>query len=340
MKKIWLILLCFFYSLSFAQQAPKSASNKKDAAILVEVAKVELKSMESSISTVGNLLANNSIVLKPEIAGKIEKIAFKEGEKIEKGKILIELDQTTTEANILDAKAKLKLAEQNLSRLTAVKEGSSAQQVDTAKANFLQAQANLTVAQAQQGKMVLKAPFSGYVGLSDVAVGQYVTVGQSLVTLVDAQELKLEFSLPERFALKLALQQEISFKIEGLEQVFKGYIYAINPEVDNTTHSISMRARVDNQAGLLKPGLFARVNIDFDNAQYLVVPEQAVFAQNGKLFVYKVVNEKAVTTEVKLGRRIPGFVEIIEGLSNSDTVIVAGQLKLRDGQGIEIAKNN
>ena len=341
MKKIYFIILCFFYSFSFAQQANKPMpNNKKDAAILVEAVKVVKKPSESSISTVGNLLANHNIILKPEVAGKIEKISFTEGEKVEKGRVLIELDQTTTKANMLDAQAKLKLAEQNLSRLIAVKEGSTAQQLDIANANVLQAQASLAIAKAQQEKMVLKAPFSAYAGLSDIAVGQYVQVGQNLVSLVDTQDLKLEFSLPERFAQSFALRQEISFQVEGINQIFQGIIYAINPEIDNVTHSINMRASVNNQAGLLKPGLFARVSINLNNSEYLAVPEQVVFAQNGKQFVYKIVDGKAVAVEVKLGNRTFGFVEIINGLSEADLVISAGQLKVRNGGAVEIMKQN
>jgi membrane fusion protein (multidrug efflux system) len=163
-----------------------------------------------------------------------------------------------------------------------------------------------------------------------------------MVNLEDIDLIKVDFRIPERFLSSLSTGQNIRVRVDAFpDRSFKGEVYAIDPQIDPAGRSIAIRARIDNPDKVLRPGLFARVRLIVDQRpNALVVPEQALVPRGEQRYVFRVVDGKAALTEVKLGQRRAGDVEIVEGLSEGETVIIGGQLKIRDGSPVNVLRES
>lgn len=319
--------------------APPQYSGSRPATP-VEAVKVRVEMVSEQVSAVGTLRSNESVIVRPEIAGRISSIHFDEGEPVEAGQTLVSLDDSTHQAELADVRASLNLAERNFKRLDELfeKGSTSARERDEALARAESMRAALQLAQARLAKTDVNAPFSGILGLRRVSPGDYVTPGQDMVNLEDIDPIKVDFRIPERFLSSLSTGQIIRVRVDAFPgRSFEGEVYAIDPQVDPTGRSIAIRARVDNADRVLRPGLFARVRLIVDERpDALVVPEQALVPRGEQRYVFKVVDGKAVLTPVQVGQRHAGKVEIAKGLSEGETVITAGQLKIRDGAPVSI----
>ena len=183
------------------------------------------------------------------------------------------------------------------------------------------------------------APFDGVVGLRSVGVGDYVAVGTNLITLTDIDPIKIDFRVPEIFLGQVRVGQTIEIRVDAIpDRTFTGQIYVIDPVVDVNGRAIRLRARAPNPDGALKPGLFARVTIVTDAREgALMVPEAAVMPAGAGKAVYRIDNGNARLTKVEIGKRLAGKVEITEGLKAGDRVVIAGQMRLRDGAPVDMA---
>lgn len=305
----------------------------------VEVARVETDTVVEEASAVGTLLSNESIIVRPEIAGRIVEIHFQEGEPVEAGQPLFSLEDSVLRAELADTRARLELARRNFERAKELFErgAGTARGRDEAEAEFDRARAAVRLAEARLEKTDIVAPFAGIAGLRQVSVGDYVSAGDDLMNLVDIEPIKVEFSIPERYLSALETGQTARITADAFPtRAFEGRVYAIDPQIDPAGRSIHIRARVPNEDRVLRPGLFVRVKLQLarrENA--LVVPEQAIVPRGQDRYVFKVENGKAVLTEVTIGQRRYGRVEIVEGLTAGDTVVTAGQLKIRDGAPVQ-----
>lgn len=301
----------------------------------VEVAAVAIEPLAVEATAVGTLLSNESVVLRPEIEGRIVKVGFDEGQPVDAGQQLFELDASVYEAELADAEARLSLADQNFQRARELfdKGAGTARGLDEARADFQVAQAAVELARARLTKTTIEAPFEGVVGLRRVSVGDYVTAGQDMVNLEDVDPVKVEFSVPERYLGALESGQHVQVAADAFPgRTFAGEIYAINPQIDPAGRSIQARALIPNDDRILRPGLFVRVKVELGRREEaIMIPEQAIVPRGKDRFVFKVVDGKAVETRVEVGHRRYGTVEIVEGLGPKDVVVTAGQLKIRDG---------
>lgn len=308
--------------------------------IAVEAVPVTIDSVIEDIRAVGTLRANEAVVIAPEIAGRVASIRFREGEAVKAGDVLVELDATMLQAELDKVRSDVALAQANQERaLTLAKQGSGTHRArDEAQAAYQAARANLALAEARLDKATLKAPLSGVVGLRTVSAGAYVTPGERLVELVQVDPLKVDFRVPELEVAQLRVGQPILVAADAVPgQSFQGKVYAIDPIVDVNGRAIRLRAQVPNPDGKLSPGFFARIRIVVEQRQDAVlVPESAIFPLGGKTLVYRLVDGRAVQTEVVLGQRRPGQVEVRKGLAAGDTVIRAGQQRLRDGIAVRV----
>lgn len=308
--------------------------------VAVEVARVEVTTIVEELQAVGTLTPDEAVTVAPEIAGRIERIAFREGQRVSAGDVLVELDKAILRAELAKFRSDLTLARANHERMvTLSREGMAARQArDEALAALQSAEAGLALAEARLGKATIRAPLSGVVGLRSVSVGAYVTPGQAIVELADVDPVKLDFRVPELALSELRTGQPIRISVDARPgRSFEGTVYAIDPLVEVAGRAIRLRARIPNPDGELAPGLFARVEVVVGRRENaIVVPESAVFSRGQKRFVYRVVDEHAVLTEVVLGQRRPGRVEIVSGLGKDDTVVRAGQQQLRDGARVEV----
>lgn len=324
-------------SRSDAEPAKRTAP----AGASVEVTEVRTGAVERRWSAVGSLKANESVIVRPEIAGRVSRIGFEEGQHVKHGVALFELDDSVFLAEVARAQANLVLSSSNAKRSKELFDRGliSAADRDSVRAAQELNEATLRLARAQAAKTVLVAPFAGNAGLRGAAVGDYVNPGQDLVVLEDLDRVKLEFRLPELAMPDIEVGQSVEVNLDAYPgETFKAQLYALDSRVADDTRSIGARALLDNPDGRLRPGMFARVNLVVSRKENaLLIPEQALLARGGKSFVYTVDQGKAVETEVQLGQRQPGEVEILKGLSAGQVIVTSGLQRIGNGAAVNPA---
>ena len=328
-----------------AQASADAATAKAPAAaaapITVEATKVAYMRLPQTITAVGSLRSDESVTLRPEVAGRIASIGFQEGQRVAKGATLVRLDPAINDAELEQAKANLQLAQSKYDRAVNLAKSNfiSGQAKDEAENNLRVAQAAVSLAQAKRQKMEIRAPFSGIIGLRVVSAGDYVKEGADMVNLESIDPLKVDFRVPEVYLQQVQVGQTLTVTLDALPgKSYEGKVSALNPLVDAAGRSIVIRALVRNPDTALRPGMFARVSlITRDEKNALVIPEQAIVPQGEEQFVFRVVDGKAMRAKVEVGLRRDAKVEILKGLAPTDMVVTAGQIKLRDGMRVAIA---
>lgn len=335
-----LLLLLLVVSPWNSAEAEKTAPAGPPPGLPVEAVEVTTAPAVRTLSAVGTLQSNESVVIATEIAGRVTEIGFVEGERAVRGQVLLRLDPSVLAAERDRAKASLVLSEANIKRAEVLlkDQAIAERERDEAYAQWRLDEANLRLTEAQLAKTVIRAPFAGQIGLRKVSVGGYLRPGDAIVTLDDTDPIKVDFRVPELFSEQLKLGQNIELTVDAVPaRSFSGKVYAIDPQVDANGRSLLLRARVANPNGVLRPGMFARVNLVLEQrSQALMIPEEALVAQGKDQQVYKVVNGKVEAAKVKIGLRQKGQVEIVEGLQAGDVVITAGQIKVRPGMAVTV----
>jgi membrane fusion protein, multidrug efflux system len=331
----WLLAAGIAVSISAAE-----AEDNKSTPVPVEAAKVVAAPLREQVTAIGTLLSNEAVTISSEVPGRLKEIHFQEGQPIDKGAPLFTLDDSIYRAQLDDAAAKLRLAEQTNKRTSALftNKYATAQSADESASNLAVNTAAVELARVQLEKAHIVAPFSGIVGLRRVSVGEYITAGQALVNLEAIDPVKADFRVPEKFLPAIRVGQTIRIKVDAFpEDSFEGKVYAIDPRLDIAGRSLLVRAVVPNGDQRLRPGLFARVTVLLQlKEDALSVPEQAIVPQGDSQFVFKIVDGKVHLTKVVTGTRRDGRVEIVEGLAPGDQVVTAGQLKIRDGTAVSV----
>lgn len=301
----------------------------------VETVRVRSQALPNQFETVATLRADESIMVRPEVAGRIEKINFVEGERVNAGQLLFKLDDALTRADLNEAIANLQNSKRAHARAAelAGKQLIAKSDLDTTAASLAVDQARAASAQTHLAKTEIRAPFSGVIGLRNVSAGDYVNVGEELVQLVRLDPIEIDMRAPEVVLSSLLVGQKVEFGVDSFrEERFTATLVAIAPTVDAGGRSVALRARLENPELKLRPGMSARARITLDtSAHALLVPEQAIWPNGEQKMVYVVKEGVAKLVPVTLGTRIPGQVEVTSGLKDGDEVVVAGQLKLRDG---------
>jgi membrane fusion protein, multidrug efflux system len=318
--------------------SPPAASAPR--ALPVKAGTVATGRISEEVSAVGTLLANESIIIRPEVDGRISAIHFAEGQLVRQGVKLVSLDSSEIEAQLSVIKAELNLNRNRMRRAEELqaKNFISAEALDVARENLNQSLARQSEIQAKLDKMTIKAPFEGVAGLRQVSPGAYVKAGQDIARLEGIGTLKLDFRVPEIFLRKIRTNQEAQVSVDAFPaESFRGAIYAIEPAVDEQTRTVLLRARIPNPGVRLKPGMFARVNLVLDTRENaMLVPEQALVPRGTERYVFRLVDGKAALTKVEIGLRRPGEVEIVRGLTAGDSIVVDGQLRLQDGSPVTV----
>ncbi|MEQ1805921.1 MAG: efflux RND transporter periplasmic adaptor subunit [Burkholderiaceae bacterium] len=312
-----------------------------DAPTSVEVGKVEVMSLQDETQAVGSLRSRQGVILRPEVGGRIAKLGFVDGQRVSQGQLLVQLDATLQQAQLLQAQAQASIARTNLQRNRELVAQNFVSQsaADQTAAALEVAEAQVAVAQAQLGRMAIVAPFDGVTGIRSVNVGDYVKDGADLVSVEDVSAMTVDFRLPEAVVSRLRLNQAVDVNLDGLPgRKFKARVDAIDSQLDANGRSLLVRARLDNSSGVLRPGMFARARIVFeDRPRALVVPEEALVPLGTKQYLIKVIDgaggKVSQRIEARLGLRVPGKVEILEGVAAGDVVVTAGQARLMRGDG-------
>ena len=319
-----------------------SGGGAQAAPIVVETHTVQTRALADDVSAVGSLVSNESVVLRPEVSGRIETIRFRDGETVRRGAVLVELDSAVERAELQQARANLTLAESNFRRTQDLfgRKFVSQSSLDDARAKLEVARAGLALAQARLARMQIRAPFDGVVGIRSVSPGDFVKDGDALINLEDIATLKLDFRLPELYLDRVRPGQALELSSDVLPgEVHSATVEAIDPLVDAQGRAVRLRASLVNPEMRLRPGVFARVRLILaERAEVPVVPEAALVPAPGNTqFVYRVEDGKVERVNVTTGQRRDAMVEVVDGLAPGAVVVTAGQLKLRDGAAVKVA---
>jgi membrane fusion protein (multidrug efflux system) len=299
----------------------------------VVVAPARYDTFSEHIEALGTTAANESVVVTADVTGRITKINFEDGGTVNKGTVLVLLDDEEERASLAAAQANLTTQQAQYNRLLDLaRQKSAAQTTVEAQENTLKtAEAELEIARARLGDRRIEAPFAGQVGIRRVSPGALVSPGAEIVTLDDLSLIKLDFSVPETF-LSL-LRQGLDIEAQSIaypDQLFRGKVTAIGSRVDPVTRTVIVRAELPNAVGLLRPGMLMTVDLIKNQTRSLVIPEESVIPVNDRQHVYRVnVDNLIEQVEVTIGRRRPGEVEILSGLESGDSVVVEGTTRVR-----------
>ncbi|TXC66213.1 efflux RND transporter periplasmic adaptor subunit [Piscinibacter aquaticus] len=310
----------------------------------VEVARATVLRLEDDAVAVGSLRSKQGVMLRPEVAGRVARLGFKDGQRVRRGQLLVQLDDTLPRAQLQQAQAQASIARTNLQRNRELLAQNfvSASAVDQSAAALEVAEAQVALARAQVERMRIVAPFDGVAGIAAINLGDYVKDGADLVNIEDASSMSVDFRLPERYLARLKAGQPVDVQVDALPgRSFQGRIDAVDSQVDAQGRALLVRARLPNPKGELKAGMFARARTVFAvREQAVVVPEEALVPQGGKQYLIKVADgpsgKVSQRLEARIGLRLPGRVEILEGLAQGDLVVTAGRARLMRGDGLPL----
>jgi membrane fusion protein (multidrug efflux system) len=314
--------------------APQGGGGRNNAPAFVTLAPVRTERLSQKLEALGNARANESVNVSTKISNIVTAVRFRDGERVNRGQVLVQLDNAQARAEVAAAEAALTESESlyNRSRELLDTQALSKSSFDQLEATLKANRARLGAAQARLEDTVVRAPFSGRVGLRRVSVGTLISPGDVITTLDDTSVIKLDFSVPENFLASLREGLSIRATAPAFPgRSFAGSVASIDSRVDMNTRSVIVRALLANEDGALKPGMFLNVTLANDEREALVIPEEALSPEADRQYVYVVTDGKVSRREVRIGGRRPGSVEVLAGLTAGERVIVEGTQKVRDG---------
>jgi membrane fusion protein (multidrug efflux system) len=304
--------------------------------VLTEI--VQPRDLIDQVDALGTVLADESIEVTSRVTSIVTRIGFREGQLVEQGDLLVELENREIRAELAVAEAALSesRSQYERARQLANTQAISASSLDELLAAMKVAEAEVQAARARLDNTFIRAPFSGKIGLRRVSPGSLVNPGMVITTLDDLDPVKLEFSVPEAFLSVLRDDLTVSARSPALqEREFSGRIDSVDTRLDPVSRSILVRATLENQDGVLKPGMFLTVALQMRRPEVLMAPEQAIVPERGQHYIYIVAEEDRVARRrVELGQRIPGAVEIVSGITAGQRVITEGTQKVREGSQV------
>lgn len=304
---------------------------------------VKAERLGNNVITSGTVLANEEVELKSEVSGKIVRIAFKEGSNIRKGDLLVKINDSELQASLASAKYKMQLLQDREARQKQLlnREAISREDYDVSLNELNIAKAEIDLIQAQIEKTEIRAPFSGVIGLKNVSEGSYVTSSTVIASLQSISPVKIDFSVPEKYAGTVKTGDEVRFTIVGNDKEYTGRVYAIEPKIDPVTRTLKIRATHSNSDGKVLPGSFADIQLVLKEIEdAFLVPSQSLIPElkGQKVFLYK--NGKAVPQAVTTGIRTDTRVQLLNGISENDTVITSGILQVKPGMPVNVTDLN
>jgi membrane fusion protein, multidrug efflux system len=324
--------------------AERGGRERGGGPVLVTLGAVETRAFADVIEAVGTAKANESIDITAKSADTIGKLNFTDGQRVEKGFVIAEMTSREQAADLGAARASLAEAEKAFTRVSdlARKGFATRAQLDGALAARDAAAARVRSLDSRVSDRLMRAPFSGVLGLRRVSMGSLVRPGDVITTLDDISLIKLDFTVPEAFISSLEMGSRVKVTVAAYpERSFEGKVAGIDTRVDPVSRAVAVRAEIANEDGVLKPGMLMTVNLITNQRKILAVPEEAIVPIESKQYVYLVTPEKkAERREIKIGARQPGFAEVLSGLKEGEKVVVEGTLKLRPDADVKFAEDD
>lgn len=330
-----------WYFLGDSKSSAPAAADAQGAgrSVAVVAAQPVKKRFAHEVEALGTVRANESVDITAKIADRVAAIHFKEGQQVAKGAVLIELDSDEAKADLAAAQAAETDSRSQFKRSRELFQtrALSESQLEQLQATLLANEARVAAARSRLNDRTITAPFSGRVGLRNVSLGGLVNPGAVITTLDDLSVVKLDFAVPEVFLATLKPGLTVAARSNAYpDTTFDGRVASVDTRVDPTTRSVAIRALIDNRDGRLRPGMFMTVKLVRSEGEALMLPEQAIVPENDRHFVFVVADGHAQKREITIGRRRPGEVEVLQGLTPEDSVILDGTLNVRDGSPVRV----
>lgn len=324
-----------------ADPAGKGGGRPGGGPSVVTAAMVAPHDFIDAIEAIGTAYARESVVITANVTERVRAMHFQDGAFVNRGAVLVEMATSEEAADLSSARAHLRDAQSQLDRVEELaRQGyATRSSLDEQRATRDAARAAIQSIQARVADRVIRAPFSGVVGLRRVSPGLVVSAGDPIISLSDVSQIKLDFTVPETFAGAVKVGQPIRATTTAYpDRVYQGSIEGIDPQVDAVTRSIQVRAIIDNADRTIKPGMLLSARIVRQVHTALAVPEQAVTMEGDRHFVYRIEPQTgtAFKTRVSIGRREPGFVELTAGIGEGARVVADGVIKVRDGGQVRV----
>jgi membrane fusion protein (multidrug efflux system) len=320
-----------------AQKGPKGPTP-------VFTTKVSQQPFSDRVEALGTTKSNEMVVITADTAEKVTAIHFEEGQEVKKGDLLVTLAKGEEDAELKSARAQLAEAQSAYNRAKDLQNSNALSKatLEERLATLRQRRAAIASVTARLDKRAITAPFDGVLGLREVSVGTLVQPGDKITTIDDINTIKVDFNVPSVFLPSLSPGQKIVGKVEAFgNREFTGEVKTIDTQVDPITRTVTVRAIVPNEDRALKPGLLMTISLYKNSRTALVIPEEALIKRGNKNFVYVVAQEEGKTiarqTEIKVGSRTPGEIEVLSGLKAGDEIIHHGTVKIQDGTEIKVS---
>lgn len=328
----------------------------EDRPVIVEVEAVEAETFHRRVRGIGSLRAKQAVQIAAEAEGRVTDIVFREGQAVDAGELLIKINDTklqsrlaSTQAALKGARSELDFAERTYERFDRLRKENvvAVEDYDRKRADFLFAQAEVARLEAEVeliGKQIadtrITAPFAGFLSTRMVDIGDMIAPGHPLVKLFSRQ-LEIIFTVPERYISQVEYGQHVEIKVDAFPaRIFEAKVTFISPEIDQSTRTFTVKAQLNNENGLLKPGGFATAALTVEVLENEpVVPEEALIATRVGYILFVVENEVASQREVTIGLRRPGKAQVIDGVALDELVVVSGHMELDDGDRVQIIEN-
>jgi membrane fusion protein (multidrug efflux system) len=304
--------------------------------VVTQPARIEPMGIE--IEAVGTTQANESVEVTSKSSNTVTAIRFQEGEIVERGAVLVEMDASEARANLAEAQAALarSKSQYDRSRDLQSRQAMSVSDLEQVEASLKADEARVAAAQARLDDTVIRAAFDGRTGFRHVSVGSFVSQGSVITTLDDTSVIKLDFTVPETYLFVLRRGLPVKAAATGLpDRTFDGVVTNMDSRVDPVTRSVIVRAELPNEEALLRQGMFMTVMLQGEVEPTLLVPEEALVPERGHAYVFVVKDNVVERREVRTGKRRPGFVEIVSGVVDQERVVVDGTQNVRDGSVVQ-----
>ncbi|MCC5926228.1 MAG: efflux RND transporter periplasmic adaptor subunit [Bacteroidetes bacterium] len=295
------------------------------------------------IITTGNIIANEEVMLRPEVSGRVTELFIQEGNAVKRGDVLLKINDADLRAELLRTRLQLELAEIREARQKALLENRAiaAEDYEVALNQVNTLKAEIELIQARIEKTEIRAPFDGIIGLRNISPGAYITPSDIVVSLQDFDRIRLDFSIPERHAARVRNGDRVEFTRLGTQRRYNARIIAIEPRIDATTRTLSLRAFAENPGREIIPGSFVEVSLELrEIPDAMLIPTQALIPELGGASVFIADNGSAQQVRVQSGVRTEDRVQITSGISPGDTVLTSGILQLRNGLPIRVNTGN
>jgi membrane fusion protein, multidrug efflux system len=331
-----LIKLLFFPGKKEKESNP--AGGRSKGPVPVKAIVLKGRTFQDKLHVSGSVIANEEVELKPEISGRIEAIYFKEGTRVSKGQLLAKLNDQDLLAQLEKQESLKKLAAdraQRQKRLLEIK-AISQEEFDIAGSQLAGINADIRLLKAQIAKTEIRAPFEGSIGLKYISGGSFVSPESRIALLQSLNPLKIDFSVPEKYAASIKKGDTITFTVEGSDSVYSATIYAVESRIDPSTRTLQVRALYGNKRNEVFPGAFARIEVPLRKIEHaIMIPTETIIPELKRQKVFVVKNGKAVSQHIETGNRTETSILVKKGLETGDTLIVTGIMQLKPGTPVK-----